>query len=155
MNSHSLGKPVLLVLAVTILGYALVFGWIEHRRVRQGPWQVTFTTAANGAPALIINQPRVGVTNVQLVFPGASPASGPAAELMLFAAARPVPFDLPFGQCVFQDTTFLPGTVVIQAFGHEIQLLPRVLTLDHAEHPWRSGEVIILSNKPAPATSAQ
>jgi hypothetical protein len=56
---------------------------------------------------------------------------------------------------VFQDTTFLPGTVVIQTFGHEIQLLPRVLTLDRAEHPWRPGEVIFLTNQPSPATRAQ
>jgi len=36
------------------------------------------------------------------------------------------------------DTTFLPGTVAFQLFGHEIELLPRVLIIDHEEHPWHS-----------------
>ena len=40
------------------------------------------------------------------------------------------------------DTTFLPGTLTFQFFGHEIELLPRVLVLDRQEHPWRSGEVV-------------
>jgi hypothetical protein len=46
---------------------------------------------------------------------------------------------VPFGKCVFLDTTFLPGTVVLDLFGHEVQLLPRVLTIDHVEHAWHSG----------------
>jgi hypothetical protein len=52
---------------------------------------------------------------------------------------------VPFGQCVFQDAQTLPGTVVFELFGHEIQLLPRVLTIDRVEHPWHSGETITLS----------
>jgi hypothetical protein len=44
------------------------------------------------------------------------------------------------------DTTFLPGTLVFELFGHEIQLLPRVLTIDKKEQPWRSNETIALPN---------
>jgi hypothetical protein len=29
-------------------------------------------------------------------------------------------------------------------FGHEIELLPRVLILDRKEHPWKSDETITL-----------
>jgi hypothetical protein len=42
------------------------------------------------------------------------------------------------------DPTFLPGTLTFRLFGHEIELLPRVLMLDHQEHLWRSDEVIRL-----------
>jgi hypothetical protein len=51
---------------------------------------------------------------------------------------QPVPYEIPFGKCVFMDTTFLPGTMVFDLFGHEIQLIPRVLTIDKTEIPWRS-----------------
>jgi hypothetical protein len=40
------------------------------------------------------------------------------------------------------DATSLPGTVAFELFGHEIQLLPRVLTIDNQERPWRSNEII-------------
>jgi hypothetical protein len=43
------------------------------------------------------------------------------------------------------DTTFLPGTIVIDLFGHEIQLIPRVLTIDKTDFPWESGKTIPVS----------
>jgi hypothetical protein len=50
------------------------------------------------------------------------------------------------------DTTFQPGTLVITEFGHEIQLLPRALTLARQE---QSGAVIALTNlAPAPLNKA-
>jgi hypothetical protein len=153
MKSKPLWKPVLLVFVASVVGYALVYGWIEHRRVRQGPWQITFTTTTNGAALLVINQPAVGITNVQIIFPGNSPALTNAAAVLTFADARVVPFDLPFGQCIFQDTTFLPGTVALNSYGHEIQLLPRVLTVDRVERPWRTGETITLE-APAQGTNS-
>jgi hypothetical protein len=42
------------------------------------------------------------------------------------------------------DTTFLPGTVTFELFGHEIELLPRVLMIDHEERPWLSNHPITL-----------
>jgi hypothetical protein len=39
-------------------------------------------------------------------------------------------------------------------FGHEIELLPRVLIIDHKEFPWKSEQKISLtvpSTNPAPA----
>jgi hypothetical protein len=42
------------------------------------------------------------------------------------------------------DTTFLPGTVTFQIFGHEIELLPRVLIIDHQERPWLANGSITL-----------
>jgi hypothetical protein len=51
---------------------------------------------------------------------------------------------LPFGELLYQDPTFLPGTVTMRLFGHVVELLPRVLTVDKKEYPWQSGAVIQL-----------
>jgi len=69
---------------------------------------------------------------------------------LIFREPRPVPYSVPFGKCVFMDTTFLPGTVTFQLFGHEIELLPRVLIIDHAEHPWLSHSTLSLRFEPVP-----
>lgn len=140
-REHFLRNLVLLFL-VTLAAYALVFGWIGHRRVAKGPWVVTFTTEA-GIPTVIVNQPALDIRDVRIAFPDEPPATNSTAQ-MEFSQARPVPFVVPFGKCVFLDPLFLPGTVALQLFNHEIQLLPRVLTIDRVERPWQSGERIEL-----------
>ena len=146
MQTDHLLKHLLLALLAALALYGSLFYGIEHRRTRSGPWRIRFTVSTDGVPALGIEQARLGITNVEVAFPGAraSTASNPGPPVV-FAEARPVPFDVPFGRCVFQDTTSLPGTVVLQLFGHEIQLLPRVLTIDGAEHPWLPQEHISLA----------
>ena len=144
MKSAALGKPLLLTFAAALAVYALTYTWIEHRRTRQGPWEVSFEVQT-GTPSVVIVQPSLGIQNVRLVFAGQKFATN-YAERVSFSQARPVPFDVPFGRCVFLDPLFLPGTVVLELFGHEIQLMARVLTLDKAEHPWRSGETITLQH---------
>jgi len=138
-------KHIALTFALVLFGYIGVFSWIEHRRVVKGPWTVTFSTEA-GVPALIVNQPKLGIRDVRIVFPEEATGSN-ATQTMKFSGARVAPFDVPYGKCVFYDPLFLPGTVTFDLFGHEVQLLPRVLTVDKAEHPWRSGATIQL-NKP-------
>ena len=76
-------------------------------------------------------------------------------QTLEFSQARAVPFDVPFGKCVFLDPLFLPGTVTFEMFGHEIQLLPRVLTIDKVEHPWRNGETIRLHEPLTPPPSTE
>ena len=93
---------------------------------------------------VLINQPKVGVTNVQLVFSGGQLPASHTPGTMVFDKPREVPFDVPFGKCIFMDATFLPGTLTFRFFGHEIELLPRVLIIDHQEHPWRTDEVVKL-----------
>jgi len=119
--------------------YAVAYGWIQHRRNRKGPWEVTFSTGFQSVPVLIINQPALGITNFQILFYGekvgsTNPVSG---DKVVFDRPKPVPFDVPFGKCIFMDLTFLPGTVTFSnVFGHEMELLPRVLIIDYKEHPW-------------------
>lgn len=142
MKRSRFGLQVLGVFLVVLIGYAVVYRWIEHRRAVKGPWVVT-CTSESGAPTLAINQTMLGIRDVRIVFVGARAASN-TTQTVEFSQARPWPYPVPFGQCVFMDTTFLPGTIALEMFGHEIQLLPRVLTIDKVERPWRNGETIEL-----------
>jgi hypothetical protein len=137
-------KHFLGTFGVCVAVYLAAFYGIEHLRNRKGPWQVAFTTETN-SPAIIITQPALKLHNVKIVF--AQAATTKVETSISFNEARAVPFAVPFGQCVFLDTTTLPGTVALQIFGYEIQLLPRVLTIDGKERTWQSDSTISLDTK--------
>jgi hypothetical protein len=147
MKSDRLWKHAAIAFAVAFLLYAIAYKSIEDRRTRQGPWEVVFTNDVSGAPALVINQPKLAVTNVQISFSVEAPPATNFARTIIFSRPAPVPFELPLGKCVFMDTTFLPGTIVLEIFGHEIQLIPRVLTIDKQEVPWQSNARVRLSRE--------
>ncbi len=132
---------------VTLLGYAAVFSWIENRRQKNGPWELTFTRS-DRAPALRIDHEKLGLTNITIIFLEADPPTTETQTLRL-KHGQVAPFDLPFGKCVFLDTLFLPGTVTCEIFGHQIQILPRTMTINQIERPWQSGEKILLTNRPS------
>lgn len=115
---------------------------IERRRVEKGPWVVTFTTES-GVPVLIANQETLGIRDVRIMFFDERVEMN-STQTVEFSHARQVPFDVPFGRCVFLDPLYLPGTVALDVFGHEVQMLPRVLTIDKVERPWRNGEIVKL-----------
>lgn len=146
MKSESIWKQILAVFLAALVGYLAVFYFIEHQRRKDGPWQATFTQV-DGLPALIVNHPKSQRTNITIAFVGAPPITN-LPQTVLFEHGRPAPFDLPFGKCVFLDAMYLPGTAVCEVFGHQIQLMPRVLTIDKVERPWKSGEKILLTNPP-------
>jgi hypothetical protein len=176
MKREGLAKHFILAFLLALVGYIFFYQTIEHRRTRKGPWQVTFSHSTAGDPAIIIAQPQLAITKVQISFPeeilSVTNATGPLASrpeqlnspvtnypsptaTLLFAQPRPVPYEVPFGKCVFMDTTFLPGTVTLQIFGHEIELLPRVLVIDGQEHPWLPDTVIALPRRQAPSAQAK
>lgn len=142
MKSDNLLRHIWVPFLIAVLVYVFFYTGIENRRTRNGPWEVAFTNNAAGAPELIINQPKLAITNLQIIFPGESNVMSSQAATMEFSEPREVPYQLPFGKCVFMDTTFLPGTIVFDLFGHEIQLIPRVLTIDRKEIPWQSNATI-------------
>ena len=161
MKSDGVAKHLILAFVLALICYGAFYGAIEHRRTRKGPWRVAFTKGAGGVPVIVIDQPRLGITNVQISFPGQPlpPTSPPSTShspqsivttTLFFAQPRPVPYAVPFGECVFMDTTFLPGTVTFRLFEHEIELLPRTLIIDHREHPWQAGAAIVLPRAQEP-----
>lgn len=153
MKSDPIWKQLVGVFIAALIGYALVFGWIESRRSKKGPWQATFT-ALDGSPAMVVNHSKLGFTNITFLFIDA-PVQTNLPQTVLFEQGRPAPFDLPFGKCVFIDAIFLPGTAVCEMFGHQIQFLPRALTVDKVERPWLSNEKILLTNQPSATLPAR
>jgi hypothetical protein len=133
-------KIFITVFLVVLFFYVTVFTIIEHRRVTNGPWEVTFTTNA-----IAINQPRLGLTNIQITLD--APALAAATNLpttLLFELNTPTPYAVPGGQCVFLDLLYHPGTVALAIDGHQIQLMPRTLTVDHREIAWSNNSVLKL-----------
>ena len=132
-------KQALAVFGVCTVIYLGGFWAAQHWRARRGPWEVTFGTAPSGIPLVEIAESRLGISGVQLLFPGtnAPPSAGPVTVRFDQPARRGDP---PFGRVKFLDTTFLPGTVTFDLFGHEVELLPRTLIVDKREIPWRPGQ---------------
>lgn len=132
---------------LAVVFYAVSYWALEAFRPSRGPWIVTFKTGL-ATPEIVVNQHRLGITNVGLTFTGGRGGTNePQSVTLLFNEAKPTPFPLPFGTCIFLDTTFLPGTVTMRMFGHEIELLPHVLVIDHREHHWNSGAIVQLPAK--------
>src|SRR6185436_7905776 len=73
MKSDNPLKHFAIAFLIAILIYFVSYHSIEHRRNRKGPWQVTFTNSAAGESKIVINQPFLRLTNVEIVFGGESP----------------------------------------------------------------------------------
>ena len=108
-------------------------------RLRKGPWELNFRAEADGTPNVIINQPGIGITNVTLRIEGESVVQSP--ESVKFTGPG---VEVPFGKIVFFDTTYLPGTLTLDLFGHEVEFMGRTMVLNFKEHAWQSGEVVTL-----------
>src|SRR4051812_31246154 len=102
MKSDNLLRHLIVPFGIALLLYAISYTWIEHRRTRKGPWEVTFTNNASGAPTLVINQPALAITNLQITFPGETNRTNATLN---FRQPQQVPWDLPYGKCVFMDMT--------------------------------------------------
>jgi hypothetical protein len=146
MQPSGLGKPVLIGLLLAAAIYAGGFALDQYLRTRRGPWEVTFTTESSGAPAIIVNQPKLGIANLKIVFAGES-ATHALSTVAFDFPQKPVPF----GRVKFEDLTYLPGTVTFDFFGHEIELLPRTLYINRRPRPWNSNQTIALSAADKPA----
>lgn len=126
-----------------LFAYVTIYGGCEIYRRQQGPWELTFRGGTNGTPVLSINHRKMGLTNILVSFPGE--ASKISEELRVYTL--PITNSTPFGPTIFQDGTILPGTITLDCFGHELELLPRTLIVNRHEVPWVSGTNIVL--KPA------
>ena len=153
MKEKDFLRQLALVFGVALVVYMGCYTGIEYWRTRRGPWLLEFTNSPAGSPGLLINQPSLAISNLWITFPGRTFPSNQDGVSLSFQQPRTVPYDVPFGSCVFMDTTSLPGTLAFKMFGHEIQLLPRVLTIDKMEVPWRSRQEISLPGTNLPETS--
>jgi hypothetical protein len=142
MERFGMARHFIFAFVIALAIYFTFYTGIEYRRTKNGPWRVTFTNEAK-LPTLIVNEPRLNISGLTIRF---TRTSLPATNgVMSFAQPQEVPFPVPFGDCIFEDTTFQPGTIVFKMFGHQIQLMPRVLTIDHKEYPWQSKQLISLA----------
>jgi hypothetical protein len=138
MRSDGLLKHLAICAAIAVVFYVTVFGWIQHRRNFKGPWEATFRADAAGTPALVISQTNLHISET-IVFPGQTVQPANLSRAIVFG---PTPPALPFGELLFQDPTFLPGTVTLRLFGHQVEVFPRALTVDKKEYPWQAGAVV-------------
>jgi hypothetical protein len=125
-----------------LLFYAAGFGLNEHLRWRRGPWEVRFEPGTE--PRLIVNQPRLGISGVTLLFPGET-AEGPATVVRFETPHQTIPF----GSVKYDDLTYLPGVVTLDLFGHEIELLPRTLYVNREAIPWTNANRVVVARKAA------
>jgi hypothetical protein len=147
MRSSGLRKALWISLLMALVIYTGGFTLDQHLRTYRGPWEVTFTHDANGAPAIIVNQPNLHVAHLKIVFAGEQ-ASNASASVKFDLPEKPVPF----GKIEFEDLTYLPGTETFNFFGHEVELLPRTLYINRRPRAWESHTTLILTPADKPAS---
>jgi len=130
-NEDGLMKHAALALGIAVALYIISFSWIEHRRTFRGPWEVGFETDGAGRPAVVFRQAALAITQT-VAFAGEMATPNMDVWQRFGEATNRIPF----GKVVFQDPTFLPGTLTLELFGHEVEALPRVLVIDKQEHVW-------------------
>jgi hypothetical protein len=146
MKSDNLAKHAVAAFGIALVLYVACYAADRHLRLRKGPWQVTFLSDSNSTPSIIVTEPALNIQRLQITFPGEMAADANLSTNVNFD--RPL-IKPPFGEWVFDDLMYLPGTVTLNLFGHEIELLPRVLGIDRREIKWQSDAIIRVStNKP-------
>jgi hypothetical protein len=130
-----LSRHLLIGFVIALVLYVVIFTADQMVRKRKGPWQVQFTTNVQGFATIIVNEPTLKITNVQIQFIGEHATN--FGTVSFASPLRPTPF----GTTKFEDLTYLPGSVAFDFFGHEVELLPRVLYINKKEHPWKANVV--------------
>lgn len=132
-------KQTIALFVAVLLTYLAVFNGIEWLRHRKGPWRVVFETNS-----IHISQPYLKISAV-VEFPGEN--AGNTGRVAFDKPKKAVPY----GKLLYEDLTFLPGVVTFDLFGHEIELLPRVLIVNKKEIRWDQADHLQLwaTNKPA------
>ena len=129
----------------TLFLYVTIYGGCTAVRQRGGPWVMFQDRAADGTPVVRLEHHKLlAAGGVTLSFPGEhAPDRFTNAPLMTIFIT-PNTNALPFGPVEFVDTTFLPGTIAVDVFGHLLEAVPRTLYLDGREIPWVAGTNIVV-----------
>ena len=142
MNRERLPRQLLLLFLVTLAIYATGFWFIESRRTAQSPWIVSYEVNATGHVTLEVRQQSLALGPVEIRFAAAT-TNAPLPKIQVTCNdPKPVPRPAPIGQCMFEDLTFLPGTVALKICSVDIQLLPRALSIGTNEFSWGRVRVI-------------
>jgi hypothetical protein len=148
--SSGIRAKSLLALAVLLVGfYFAAFYGIEYSKHRNGPWEMSFTVDGEGNPSVVIYEPKLSISSVEILFPGEHDARTNFVERVTFdLPQRPIPF----GKVIYEDLTSLPGVISLELFGHYLEVFPRAFVIDKKEYPWKSESTVELSitNKPGP-----
>lgn len=151
-EAPSIRRLLLGAFALAVGCYVVGFGVDRQLRTRRGPWSVTFQQGEGGDACLVIQQPRLGIRDVQVSFAGERWTQAPVT--VRFEHPRE---SVPLGRVKYDDLSYLPGVVTLELYGHEIELLPRVLYVDRRAVPWTQATNLVLTaadrqaNRPDPA----
>ena len=151
MRSDGILKHLGIAFAMALGIYIVFYSFIEHQRSAKGPWEVRFEAGSNNVPVMIVSQPKLNISNVRFEFPGGDIGTNQPQNIK-FVQPRDWPYPVGFGQIIFEDLTFLPGTVTLTCYGNEIELLPRMMSINRQQFPWKSGATysLIPTNPPPP-----
>jgi len=143
MNRERFSRHLLAAFLLSLALYVVSYWLIESRRVADTPWLVSFQTDPSGRPELEIRQESMHLGPVRIRIDHTNPAPSVQRQEVVFDQPKAVPFAVPLGQCIFQDPTFLPGTVVLEISGVKIQMLPRALTVGTNEFRWSTNNLLV------------
>ena len=115
--------------------YFIAYSWLTRKQTAQGAWQVLFTNDVAGVPELVIQQTNRGISNLHVRFVDEKLSPTQKTGMVEF---RNPQMPAPFGVVIYDDLMFLPGTVTLDCFGHEVELLPRTLVLNRKPVAWAS-----------------
>ncbi len=151
MRFEGLLKHLAIAFGIALGVYIIAYWGIEHQRYVNGPWEVRFEQSTNGNPVMVVNQPALKISDVKFEFQGATMNTN-LPQTIKFEQPQTWPYPVGFGEVIFEDLTFLPGTVTLLCYGNEIELLPRVMTVNRQQYIWKSGYTmtLVLTNPPPP-----
>lgn len=129
---------------LSVLIYVVCFSGMQYLREHKGGWHVEFRTDAENHPSVVVSQPALGIVNQTFSFPE---QTGPRANY-----TRTIVFDgpltnAPFGEVIFQDPTFLPGTLTFNFWGHELEFMPRTMVVNFEEIAWHTRTNLVLTGQ--------
>jgi hypothetical protein len=125
---------------IALLGYIFFYSCDAHLRTHKGAWIVNFQSNTNGEPLLVIDQPFLKIIT-QILLAGEKATNTPG----VVEFKDPQHLRTPFGRVRFHDLTYLPGTIVLDVYGHEVELLPRTLVLNTKEIAWTNNITYVLA----------
>jgi len=142
MKRDRLWRHLLIGFVIALALYVSLFYFIEHRRTAQTPWLVSYEVDTTGHAKLEISQQSLGLGPVEIRFLSPTTNGALARIQVEFRNPTPVPRPMPVGRCLFEDLTFLPGTVALDISSTGIQMLPRALTIGTNEFSWQKTRTI-------------